>query len=47
MARVPLWQVPLRDDAPWIHREGVHWHEPSQPDRENPAVWLHGMALAV
>ena len=22
----------LRDDAPWIHREGVLWHEPSQSD---------------
>jgi hypothetical protein len=22
----------LRDDAPWIHREGVLWHEPSQCD---------------
>jgi hypothetical protein len=22
----------LRDDAPWIHREGVLWHEPSQTD---------------
>ncbi|KMM16820.1 hypothetical protein SYNGFB01_08495 [Synechococcus sp. GFB01] len=22
----------LRDDAPWIHRKGVHWHEPSQRD---------------
>ena len=20
------------DDAPWIHREGVLWHEPSQTD---------------
>jgi hypothetical protein len=24
--------VPLRDDAPWIHREGVLWHEPSHTD---------------
>jgi hypothetical protein len=22
----------LRDDAPWIHREGVLWHEPTQTD---------------
>jgi hypothetical protein len=22
----------LRDDAPWIHRESVLWHEPSQTD---------------
>jgi hypothetical protein len=22
----------LHDDAPWIHREGVLWHEPSQTD---------------
>jgi hypothetical protein len=22
----------LRDDAPWIHREGVLWHEPSHTD---------------
>ena len=22
----------LSDDAPWIHREGVLWHEPSQCD---------------
>ena len=22
----------LSDDAPWIHREGVVWHEPSQCD---------------
>jgi hypothetical protein len=22
----------LCDDAPWIHREGVLWHEPSQTD---------------
>jgi Domain of unknown function (DUF3427) len=22
----------LTDDAPWIHREGVLWHEPSQCD---------------
>ena len=22
----------LHDDAPWIHREGVLWHEPSQSD---------------
>jgi hypothetical protein len=22
----------LRDDAPWIHREGVLWHEPSNTD---------------
>ena len=47
MARDALWQVPLRADAPWIHREGVLWPEPSQPDRENPAGWLQGMALAV
>jgi hypothetical protein len=22
----------LRDEAPWIHREGVLWHEPSHTD---------------
>jgi hypothetical protein len=22
----------LHDDAPWIHREGVLWHEPSHTD---------------
>jgi hypothetical protein len=22
----------LRDNAPWIHREGVLWHEPSHTD---------------
>jgi hypothetical protein len=32
MAMVALWRVPLRDDAPWIPREGVLWHEPSQTD---------------
>ncbi|CAK6695000.1 hypothetical protein IFHNHDMJ_01738 [Synechococcus sp. CBW1107] len=29
MALVSLWRVPLRNDAPWIHREGVLRHEPS------------------
>jgi hypothetical protein len=32
MAWVALWRVPLRDDSPWIHREGVLWHEPSHTD---------------
>ena len=32
MALVSLWRVPLRNDAPWIHREGVLWHEPSHTD---------------
>jgi hypothetical protein len=32
MAWFALWQVSLRDDVPWIHREGVLWHEPSQTD---------------
>ena len=32
MVLVALWQASLLDDAPWIHREGVLWHEASQCD---------------
>jgi hypothetical protein len=32
MAWVAIWRVPLRDDAPWIHRKGMLWHEPSHTD---------------
>jgi hypothetical protein len=43
--------VPLHDDAPWIHREGVLWHEPSHTDllfvTLNKAGWMQGMGLAV